>query len=130
MCESSENTFATADESCDSMSEPQHVAFGKIEIREHAMILGKGPSVSGSGPSLEIDWEAQANTVLAIEEYESMRYQRRNKDELIMPGSYRRNLLLEAGYTMREISEMENSKMYKGASIKQRLSKLLPSGKK
>ncbi|CAJ1936011.1 unnamed protein product [Cylindrotheca closterium] len=122
------NTFTTVDESINSM-ESQTVAFGNIEIREHAMILGKGPSASGTGPSLEIDWQAQANTVIAIEEYESMRYGRRHKNELIMPSAYRRNLLLETGYTMREISEMESSKNGKG-SFKQKLSKLLPHSSK
>eukprot|EP00526_Cylindrotheca_closterium_P029815 CAMPEP_0113622046 /NCGR_PEP_ID=MMETSP0017_2-20120614/11285_1 /TAXON_ID=2856 /ORGANISM="Cylindrotheca closterium" /LENGTH=132 /DNA_ID=CAMNT_0000531843 /DNA_START=66 /DNA_END=464 /DNA_ORIENTATION=- /assembly_acc=CAM_ASM_000147 len=130
LCDSSENTFATADDSLNScMIEPQQVAFGNIEIREYAMILGKGPSASGSGPSLEIDWEAHGNTVLAIEEYESMRYERRQKNELIMPSTYRRNLLLESGYTMREISEMETHKSNKG-SLKKKLSKLLPSSNK
>jgi len=105
--------------------------FGNIEIREHAMILGKGPSVSGTGPSLEIDWEAQTNTVLGLEEYESMRYRRRSKGELIMPGYYRRNLLLESGYTMREIHEMaamENNSA--GAKVMKKLSKMLLSYKK
>ena len=124
------HTFTTTDESCHSMESSQTaVAFGNIEIREHAMILGKGPSASGTGPSLEIGWEAQANTVVALDEYESMRYGRRQKNELIMPGAYRRNLLLESGYTMREISEMENQKDGKG-SLKTKMLKLLPHSKK
>ena len=109
-------------------SSSSQVCFGSIEIREHAIILGKGPSVSGTGPSLEIDWESQASQVLGLDEYESMRYQRRHKNELIMPGDYRRNLLLESGYTMREISEME-TKETSSKSVIKRLSKLLPTKK-
>ena len=121
-------TFSSEDVSHGS-ADSQQVAFGNIEIREHAMILGKGPSVSGTGPSLEIEWEAQANMVVGIEEYESTRYNRRHKNQLIMPGEYRRNLLLESGFTMREISEM-STKPKNSSKVMKKLSKFLPSGKK
>ena len=102
------HTFTTTDESCHSMESSQTaVAFGNIEIREHAMILGKGPSASGTGPSLEIGWEAQANTVVALDEYESMRYGRRQKNELIMPGAYdpiSAKLVEQAGFEAIQVS--------------------------
>jgi len=106
MSSSSSESNLTADLESVADSQLAGISFGTIEIREHAMILGKGFSVSGTGPSLEIDWEPQASTIIGLEEYEAVRHERRRKNGLIMPGAYRRNLLLESGYTMQEISEM------------------------
>ena len=91
------------------------VSFSTIDFYEHAMVLGDNPSTS-CGPSLELDWTAQDSTTFSLDEYEAMRYQRRSKFQLIMPGSMRKSLLLESGYTMREIQEMTSKRTQKPAT--------------
>lgn len=105
-------------------SEQSSVSFSTIEIHEHAMILGDGRSASGCGPCLEIDWTEQSNIILNLEEYESMRYHRRHKNELIMPGTMRTDLLLDSGYTMREISELTSASRSKPSASKKVMNKL------
>ena len=82
------------------------VGFSTVEFHEHAIVLGDNPSTS-CGPSLEIDWTEQYSTTIALDDYEGERrkFPRRPSNELKMPVSTRRNLLLENGYTMREIME-------------------------
>jgi hypothetical protein len=79
------------------------ISFSTIGFHEHAMFRGDNPSTT-AGPSIEIDWTEQSHTVLNIEEYESMRYPRRKKNQLIMPGQMRTSVLLGNGYTLRESS--------------------------
>ena len=132
-CSSESDHTADLEPVADSQLADGIISFGTIEVREHAMILGKGPSASGSGPSLEIDWESQARTIVGLEEYEAVRHGRRKKHELIMPGTYRRDLLLESGYTMQEISQMsEKEKSVLGPARKamKKLSKLMPRNKR
>lgn len=106
------------------------VAFSTIEFHEHAMVLGDNPSTS-TGPSIEIDWTVQSHAVVGIEEYESMRLPRRKKDQLIMPGSMRTSLLLDNGYTLREIRETSSRRSSASSGGKSKVtkafSKLLPS---
>lgn len=118
----SDGGFSASDRT--TLSEKSSVSFSTIEIHEHAMILGDGRSASGSGPCLEIDWTEQSNVILNLEEYESMRYHRRHKHELIMPGNKRTDLLLDSGYTMREISELTSASRSKPSSPKKVMNKL------
>jgi hypothetical protein len=105
-------------------TEKSSVSFSTIEIHEHAMILGDGRSASGCGPCLEIDWTEQSNIILNLEEYESMRHQRRLKHQLIMPDNIRTDLLLDSGYTMREISELTSPSRSKLSSSKKVMKKV------
>eukprot|EP00980_Cylindrotheca_fusiformis_P023961 scaffold11248_cov60-Cylindrotheca_fusiformis.AAC.5 len=115
-----------------SSSGSSSVSFSTIEFHEHAMVLGDNPSTS-IGPSIEIDWTEQSYAVVPIEEYESMRYPRRTKEELIMPRAMRTTLLLDNGYTMREIRDSASSRRplnmhgSSGSFITKKFSKLLPS---
>ena len=85
-------------------SERSAVSFGTVEFHEHAIVLGDNPSTS-SGPSIEIDWTPLQNVILEVEEYESHRLPRRSKQQLIMPNQMRTDLLLDSGYSLREIRE-------------------------
>eukprot|EP00980_Cylindrotheca_fusiformis_P008803 scaffold1870_cov104-Cylindrotheca_fusiformis.AAC.4 len=107
-----------SDSSLCASDDRSSVSFSTIEIHEHPIILGNGRAASGSGPCLEIDWMEQSNILLNLEEYESMRYQRRNKEELLMPGKLRTNLLLDTGYTMRELSEVTSKSSNAGGKSK------------
>jgi hypothetical protein len=119
--------------SCDSASEhteKTNVSFSTIVIHEHAMILGDGPASSG-GPLLEIDWKEQAESTVRLDDYEAMRDPRRTKQELLMPGTIRTSLMLESGYTMRDIQETTSKRSPKKSSMKgsirKRLSTLVKS---
>lgn len=98
------NTDSTLDSTIHSQSSTaSSVSFGIIEIREHAMVLGDNPSTS-SGPSVELDWTTQSTfTIDSIEQYESMKPERRKMYQLAMPSDFRTKLLIESGYSLREI---------------------------
>ncbi|KAG7364331.1 hypothetical protein IV203_037533 [Nitzschia inconspicua] len=82
----------------------RRVSFSTIEIHEHHMIMGISPSTSDGCP-LEIDWEVANRISLDLDQYEELRPPRRVKNELAMPSSLRELLLLESGYTKRQINE-------------------------
>eukprot|EP00980_Cylindrotheca_fusiformis_P007752 scaffold1648_cov115-Cylindrotheca_fusiformis.AAC.7 len=107
-------------------SEKGSITFSTIVVYEHAIILGHGPASSG-GPTLEIDWEPQAESTIQVDEYESMRSERRKKHQLLMPGSVRTSLLLDSGYTMRDIHEKASGRSSKKSSIKGSIKKTLSS---
>ncbi|CAJ1934023.1 unnamed protein product [Cylindrotheca closterium] len=100
---------STGDLSTDSFahsmdsSVASNVSFGKIEIREYGMVLGDNPSTS-SGPSVELDWETQSKfTIDTVDQYESMKPRRREMKQLAMPSEFRMQLLVNSGYSLREI---------------------------
>ncbi|CAJ1968068.1 unnamed protein product [Cylindrotheca closterium] len=135
MSESSSNDSSThRDSDLSDMSERSSVSFGTVEFHEHAIVLGDNPSTS-SGPSLEIDWDVQNNLTLPVDDYESHRMPRRSKDQLIMPMQMRTDMLLDQGYSLREIRETsakrrDSSKGFGGGAksmIPKKLSKLLPT---
>lgn len=85
------------------------VSFGKVQVQEHAMILGDNPSTS-CGPSVELDWELQSTTTYdTVDEYELQRSSsssiRRSEKQLVMSSRTRVQLLLDNGFTFREIKE-------------------------
>mmetsp|Transcript_27575 Transcript_27575/g.51741 ORF Transcript_27575/g.51741 Transcript_27575/m.51741 type:complete len:148 (-) Transcript_27575:437-880(-) len=92
-----------SDSSESSASGERRVSFSTIEIHEHAMIMGNSPSISYGCP-LEIDWEEQCHYSVDVEEYEETRPPRRIRDQLAMPGELREEVLLESGYTKRQIN--------------------------
>lgn len=81
------------------------VSFGNITIREHPMIIGD--SVPGCGVPLTIDWEAQSEVVLKVEDYEKYRPERRRSRTMIMPPNVRLSLAINSGCTMQEISRVD-----------------------
>ena len=86
-------------------STKSNVSFTTIEVREHAMILGDGPSASG-GPAVELDWNSQSESTMDLNEYEANKLKRKSSyPQLMIPGSFRTAILLESGYTMTEVEE-------------------------
>lgn len=77
--------------SSSNLSMKSRVSFSTVEFKSHEMILGDNPA-TGSGPPLEIDWEATGSESLELEEYESVRPPRRTKEELLMPAKIRQGL--------------------------------------
>ena len=115
--------FTHLQETSNSSMDGSHrscVSFSTIDFHEHAMVLGDHPATS-CGPSLELDWTAQDSATFSLDEYESMKYERRSGKELVMSGSMRTNLLLESGYTMREIQEMTSKRPQKATTGRAKL---------
>lgn len=57
------------------------VKFGSLRIREHAVVLGDHPCCSAGCP-LELGWEHESETELAVDDYETSRSERRSRKEL------------------------------------------------
>jgi hypothetical protein len=94
---------AEANQRSSSEDKPKKsVSFGDITIRDHPMIIGD--SVPGCGVPLTIDWEAQSEVVLKVEDYEEYRPERRRGRSMIMPPNIRASMAMSSGCTMREIS--------------------------
>jgi hypothetical protein len=90
----------------DQRSSPQdklkkRVSFGDITISEHPMIVGD--SVPGCGVPLTIDWVAQSEVVLKVEDYEEYRPERRRGQAMSMPPNVRLALAMNSGCTTREV---------------------------
>jgi hypothetical protein len=77
------------------------VSFGDITIRDHPVIVGD--SICHRGVPLTIDWEAQSEVVLKVDDYEKYRPQRRRGQAMIMPPNVRLTLAMDSGCTMREV---------------------------
>jgi hypothetical protein len=90
----------------DQRSSPQdelkkRVSFGDITIRDHPVIVGD--SICHRGVPLTIDWVAQSEVVLKVEDYEEYRPERRRGQAMIMPSNVRLTLAMNSGCTMREV---------------------------
>jgi hypothetical protein len=85
-----------------------NVSFSSLEIRSYNIIPGDAPTTSGPPISLDWDYDPGSTTTYDVNYYESFRSNeapRRNKSELLMPGSYRREMLMsrEWGYTKGQV---------------------------
>jgi hypothetical protein len=60
---------------------PKSVKFGSLKIREHSVVLGDHPCCSAGCP-LELGWEHESETELALDDYETSRSERRPRKEL------------------------------------------------
>jgi hypothetical protein len=115
---------ADANQRSSSEDKPKKsVSFGDITIRDHPMIIGD--SVPGCGVPLTIDWEAQSEVVLKVEDYEECRPERRRRRAMIMPPNIRASLAMNSGCTMREISRA----VYECERIRKERASSLPSEK-
>lgn len=109
------------------------VCFDKVEFREYARCISDNPSIS-CGPAIGLSWnyDPEATVTLDIGAYEISKelagspfnciddsdiflgndtkdfpiFPRREKRELIMPASLRRQWLLELGYSEHEINQV------------------------
>lgn len=85
------STFEATLTSC--IEEERRVAFDKIHIRQYKRSLGDNPSVS-SGPALAIGWEYDPHVLeLDVDSYESLRGDRRHKQEMALSRSTRESIL-------------------------------------
>lgn len=91
----------------ESSSRGSSVSFSTVEFHEHAMILGCSPSTS-HGPPIEIGWESLSSMCFALDDYEDIRPPRRDKHSMAMPASLREAVLMENGYTLRQINDHLN----------------------
>jgi hypothetical protein len=115
---------AEANQRSSSEDKPKKsVSFGDITIRDHPMIIGD--SVPGCGVPLTIDWEAQSEVVLKVEDYEESRPERRRGRAMIMPPNVRTSMAMSSGCTMREVSKAVSE----CERIREKRTSLLPSEK-
>merc|ERR1711907_188022 len=87
-------------------SESKNVSFASnITIQEHAIIMGDNPSCDGC--PITIDWEPIGTQTRNLELFEYTRAdsRRRNKKKLSLPVQTRSRILLDAGYTHKQIVE-------------------------
>lgn len=94
-------------QSCPSLGEsdltPTHkqrkaslVSFASVEIREYGLTLGDHPECR-TGPPLALDWEYQTLGKHGIDEYEQSRIRVKDRSELLVNASHRKNLLRNIG---------------------------------
>lgn len=88
------------------VEEDVKVRFGSLHVREFPIICGDNPGGT-SGPPLSIDWKFASETLVDMEEFEQNREPRRNASEMCIPGSIRTQMLKDAGYSRRQIQELE-----------------------
>mmetsp|Transcript_20977 Transcript_20977/g.25975 ORF Transcript_20977/g.25975 Transcript_20977/m.25975 type:complete len:156 (-) Transcript_20977:105-572(-) len=84
------------------------VSFSKLEIREHAIIVGDHPSCT-SGLPLSLGWKhSPDSTVMEIDEYETIRGPRKTGELLKLNHFERKNLLKKvAGLNETELKKAE-----------------------
>lgn len=82
------------------------VSFGTVEIRRYQRILGDNPSCS-SGPALSLDWdyEDDLTSSKSVDDYEYYRGRRLDDTEMVLTRYEREELLLDLGYSRKEIAE-------------------------
>jgi hypothetical protein len=80
------------------------VAFGSIEIREHALVLGDHPDCS-YGPPVQLGWGCQQTKVHQLDDYEFSRMPRRHRRDLGLNYYKRKSILMnDQGMTEKEIN--------------------------
>jgi hypothetical protein len=83
-------------------NERRKVVFAKVEIREHAIIIGDNPGCC-NGPPLSIDWPCEKNCMFDFEAYEANRPERRVRASMQMSKEIRIKLLKAIGYSYQDI---------------------------
>jgi len=89
---------------CSASSLNRSVRFNEIEIREYNVIVGDNPSVH-FGPPISIGWDYDKENLVRIpvEDYESVRGERRVAKQLVIPGMIRVEKLHENGVSRSDI---------------------------
>jgi len=81
------------------------VRFLNVTISEHPIIVGDNPG-GNKGPPVTIAWESVKLATVDIDQFEKARQdERRDFNELKMPPTKRRSMLLDLGFTPKEINQ-------------------------
>jgi hypothetical protein len=80
------------------------VRWSTIEFHNHELVLGDHPSVE-LGPPLSIGWNRIDTDEHNIDDYESIRRERRRHFDLLLPAEVRLRVLMESGVTRSEIND-------------------------
>lgn len=85
-------------------SNERNVDFGNVEIRLYQRSISDNPSVT-DGPPIGIDWVYDEETTFTVNEFEDERdCNRRSQKHLAIPRTIRQSLLVEAGFSQKEIA--------------------------
>ena len=82
----------------------RNVSFSSLEIRSYNITVGDAPTPNGVPLSLDWEYDPSSTETYDVNDYESTRGTRREKDEMYVPNQYRVYLLMrDAGVSRREI---------------------------
>ena len=81
------------------------VAFGEVQVRNYPTILTINPAVT-SGPAIGLGWtyDAKKDETYTLDEYETAREGHR-QDDILLSRNDRENLLLELGYSQKDLAD-------------------------
>jgi hypothetical protein len=78
-----------------------------VQVHIHAITLGDNPSVR-NGPPVSLDWKKLESITYKLEDFFlSKDERRRTENELLLPKSLRRELLLSNGFAQEELRQVE-----------------------
>jgi hypothetical protein len=98
-----ETSFQTMRKTAPDPKRRKAVRFSTVCIREYERILGDNPSCT-SGPSVGIGWRHTQEELLSVNEWESWRETERQPDRLVLCREEREDMLLDLGYTEKDIA--------------------------
>ena len=88
---------------CPTCTQAKRVQFSTVQIRSYPIILGDNPSVS-AGPPIQLGWEISDTFQVSVEVVSRFQLlQRNNKTVYVLSRWTRETMLLNKGYTRREI---------------------------
>lgn len=97
-----DNVEEDTDNAMDGSS--KSVTFTDVSVREYPFCLGDNPATIIGAP-LTIEWEAQSEGKLSLDDYETSRPDRRRSDELRIPAFVREEMLRNNGYSRLDIQK-------------------------
>jgi len=90
--------------SFNSNGKSSRVRFLNVTISEHPIIVGDNPGAH-EGPPVTVAWESVSLVTIDIDQYEKDRNgERRSLGEMKIPPRKRRSMLLDLGFTRKEIN--------------------------
>jgi hypothetical protein len=103
------------------------VRFSTVCVREYERILGDNPSCT-SGPSVGIGWHHIQEELLSVDEWESWRETERQPDRLVLCREEREDMLLDLGYTEKDIAAAVRQNVKSKNKRRQTIQNLRASG--
>ena len=101
------NTVPIDDAGGENNKNSSCVTFQNVVVRYYERILTDNPAVTG-GPPLGLGWRYKAAPkVYHVNEWEAMRNPyRRSSEQLVLPRDVRTSILLDLGYSQKEVADM------------------------